>query len=125
MDRSGVEGSHPSAPVHRRFVRVDSNAATAARTVGKKRLGADPRGKAGLGEDLALSSLQTCETESDAALSSSCVQLSQRVDRRGVEERPGLGVQHEPADVWAASASASTRVRRYSALTKKGGASKR
>ena len=50
------------------------------------------------------------------------MQLAQRVDRGRVEE-PGLGIEHQPPDVLRLSASASTRWRRYSALTKKGGAS--
>ena len=62
-------------------------------------VGADLGGEAGLREDLALAALEAGEAERDVALPSSCVQLSQHVDRRRVEERPCLGVEHEPVEV--------------------------
>ena len=85
----------------------------------------DPCGEAGPREDLALRSFQAGDTERDAASVEIGMQLAQRVDRSRVDECPGLGIEHHPPGVRASSASASTRWRRYSAFTKKGGASKR
>ena len=88
-------------------------------------VGADPRGEAGLGEDLALPSFQAGEAERDAALLEFFVQLSQRVDRRGVEERPGLGIEHQPPDVLGRVGEREHALAEVFGVDEEGGASKR
>ena len=67
---------------------------------GEETVGPDPGGEARLLEDLALPSLQAGETERDPALLELDMESSQDVDRRGVEVRPRLGVEHQPPDVF-------------------------
>ena len=70
--------------------------------VGEQAVAADCVEKARLIEDLTLAGLQAGDGEHDAALLKLGVESCQHVDRGGVEEGPGLGVEHEPVELLGA-----------------------
>ena len=86
---------------------------------------ADPIGQAGICEDLALPSFQPCKAERHPDLLEIGLKLLDGIDGSGVENIQASAFMTTHSTPGDDPTSSSTRWRRYSALTKNGGASKR